>query len=315
MPLFETISVDIETLRPLIQEHWGVEIGEALKLSQNHTYMAKKTDTDEKLILRITPDPQRIRRDSTDLEVKFLEYLYEKKLPVCVPLKSKISGERMVVINDNILCMFTYATGVCYNEWRWLAKEVVVGLGQWFGLLHQHSQQFAKEHPDLAAKGRHWRTLHDGLLSDTVIDDRDSALTSDTQHFGLIHGDVNPSNYFWDAGLGMPCMYDWDQMQSSWFLYDLSASIWGVYVIEKRGDEGKPIPAANVENNTNWLLEGYESILKTKVDRDALQRMFLIRRELYLKFCSRALNEVEDKTTPLAQFCQSMVDFFSDPNN
>ncbi|KAF2077530.1 hypothetical protein CYY_001148 [Polysphondylium violaceum] len=314
MPLLETISVDIDTIRPLVAQHWGAEVGEALKLSQNHTYMAKD-ENGEKVILRITPDPQKIRRDSTDLEVRFLDYLNNKKLPVCVPIKSRITNEGMVVINDNILCLFKYATGVCYNEWRWLAKNVVVGLGKWFGLFHQYSQEFSKEHPELAAKARHYRTLHDNILAQVVVDSRDEALVGDAQHFGIIHGDVNPSNYFWDASLGMPCMYDWDQMQSAWYLYDLSASIWGVYVLEKRGDEGTPVPGANVENYTNWLLEGYESVLNTTVDRDALNRMVAIRRELYLRFCTRALTEIQDKTSPMAQFCQSMVDFFSDPNN
>jgi len=223
----------------------------------------------------------------------------------------------MVLDNDNILCVFTYATGeeVVYQDWKWLNKEIVVGVGKWFGLLHQHSKAFSKEHPDLAAKARHWKTLHDSILAEVVTDKQDDAIVGDAQHYGVIHGDVNPSNYFWDASLGMPFMFDWDQMQSCWFLYDLSAPIWGVYVLEKKGNNGTPVPTASVENYTNWLLEGYEPIIGSKVDRDALKRMIAIRRELYLRFCTRAVGEIEDKTSPMAVFCQSMVDFFSDPNN
>ncbi|KAF2077529.1 hypothetical protein CYY_001147 [Polysphondylium violaceum] len=316
MPLFETISVDIDSLRPLVDKHWGVEIGDVIKMSQNHTYMAKN-ENGERVILRITPDPKKVRRDSTDLEVKFLEYLNDRKLPVCVPIKSKVTNEAMLVVDNNILCLFTYATGepVVYTEWKWLAKEIVVGVGKWFGLLHKYSQEFSKQHPELVAKARHWKTLHDSILAEVVVDERDNATVGDAQHYGLIHGDVNPSNYFWDASLGMPSMFDWDQMQSCWLLYDLSAPIWGVYVLEKRGNNGEPVPSAVVENYTNWLLEGYEPTLGTTVDRDALKRMVGIRRELYLRFCTRAVTEMEDKTSPMAVFCQSMVDFFSNPNN
>eukprot|EP01132_Coremiostelium_polycephalum_P008543 gene8543-10504_t len=312
MPLFETINIDIEKLRSPVKEHWGVDIDTCLKSSQNHTYLAKKGDT--KYILRITPDPRLERIDCTELELGLLEYLDDNKLPVSRPIRSSVTGKSLVKIDDTILCLFNFATGepVVYQDWKWMTtKEIVVGLGKWFGNLHKLSRQFTKDHPELASKARLWDTLHDSVLAGTPIDEKDQSKVSDQNQFGIIHGDVNPSNYFWDSSLGMPSMFDWDQVQLSWYLYDLSSPIWGVVSIEKSGSPltGLPVPEANSKQYIDWLLEGYEPTLGEKVDRDSLDRMVLIRRELYKRFCKRAVIELPP-SHPMHAFCKMVNEKF-----
>ena len=314
MPLFETIPVDVEQVRQLARDHWGVEVGECIKVSQNHTFLVNKGTT-ERFVLRVTPDPHDKRFHSTELEVALLDYLHENKLPVCRTVQSSITSSGIVRSGSLILCLFTFATGepVVYTDWTWMTnREIVVGLGRWFARLHKLTRRFVQEQPTLAARARHWTTLHEGVLAEVPVDERDSSTTSDPAYFGIIHGDVNPSNYYWDAAIGMPFMFDWDQLQQSWFLYDLSAPIWGVVSLERHGShiDGSVVPEANSELYTTWLLEGYESDGDgVTVDRAALQRIVMIRRELYNRFCRKALLELS-ADHPMAQFCKLIVDLF-----
>lgn len=114
-------------------------------------------------------------------------------------------------------------------------REIVVGLGRWFARLHKLTQRFAEEHSQLASQARLWSTVHDGVLAEVPIDEQDRRTTSDPKHFGLIHGDVIASNYYWDSTIDMPCIFDWDELQQAWFLYDLSAPIWSVISCERYG--------------------------------------------------------------------------------
>jgi len=260
------------------------------------------------------PDPDNKRFNTTELEVALLEYLYENKLPVCRAVQSSITSSAAVRSGSLILCLFTFATGepVVYTDWTWMTnREIVVGLGHWLARLHKLTRRFVQEQPTLAARARHWTTLHEGVLAGVQVDERDSRTASDPAYFGLIHGDVNPSNYYWDSAVRMPCMFDWDQLQQSWFLYDLSAPIWGVVSLERAGSpiDRSAVPQANSELYTTWLLEGYESDGGGVVDRAALHRMVMIRRELYRRFCRQALLELSPEH-PMAGFCKSVTDFF-----
>lgn len=106
-------------------------------------------------------------------------------------------------------------------------------------------------------------------------------------------------------------MFDWDQLQRSWFPYDLVSSIWTVVTLERAGspiDQSK-VPQANSELYTTWLLEGYESDGEGgAVDRAALQRILMIRRELYRRFCGRVVLELPTDH-PMAGFASSWLIF------
>lgn len=314
MPLFETIPIDTDEVRRLCHEHWGVHLGDCLKVSQNHTFVAKN-DAQERFIVRVTPDPSNTRFNSIQLEIAVLDFLHANELPACRAIPSTLASTAIVRNGDLIICLFTFASGesLNYTEWTWMTKrDIVHGLGRWLARLHQLTRRFVQERPDLAVYARHWTTLHEGVLAEVPVDERDRKTESDSSHFGLIHGDVNASNYYWDSSIGLPFMFDWDQLQRSWFLYDLSAPIWGVMMLEKAGSpfDRSPVPEANSERYTNWLIEGYESDGdRTLVDRSALDRMVMIRRELYRRFCRKALLELS-ADHPMAQFCKHVAEFF-----
>eukprot|EP00029_Vermamoeba_vermiformis_P007550 TRINITY_DN32_c0_g1_i2.p1 TRINITY_DN32_c0_g1~~TRINITY_DN32_c0_g1_i2.p1 ORF type:complete len:318 (-),score=28.62 TRINITY_DN32_c0_g1_i2:7-960(-) len=295
--LFETIPVDEEEIRRVAQENWGVKLGQCLKASQNHTYMARGESDNHRFIVRVTPDPEQKRSSSMAVEMALLDYLRKNNLPVCCAIASKKTGEKLVRSGSMIVTLFEFATGepIVLTEWRFMTdKAIVTGLGKWLGQFHTLTRQFAKEHPDWITRAREWTDLHDGVLAEIPVSDIDQKLRSDPSRYGLIHGDVNLSNFYWNSEVGLPCMFDWDQVQKSWFEYDLSSPIWTIVMLHGAGSpiDNSPVPQANVEEYTNWLLEGYEGVVGHKVDRAMLERMIEIRRQFYRRFCQRAVKEL-----------------------
>lgn len=312
MPLFETLPVDENEVRDMVKEHWSLDLGTCLKASQNHTFLATRESDGTKFIIRVTPDPHCTKHDIIALEVALLDFLHSNNLPVCraIPTQNLPYQKLIRSKSSHMIVAFEFALGdpVNFVEWRWLTeREHVVGLGRWFAQLHTLTKRFAVEHPQHYAHARKWTELHDGILADVPVDKQDLESISDPSRFGLTHGDVNVSNYFWNSSTGMPHMFDWDQLQLSWFLYDLSAPIWTVITVHRGGNpiDNSPVPQADEVQFTEWLLAGYKEGGGGEVDRVALQRMIGLRRQLYKRFCSRAITELP-ADSPMAKFCVFM---------
>lgn len=320
MSLFETFSINIDDLRKIVLEHWNLNVQDCLKASQNHTYIAtSKDDENKKYIIRITPDPKHERIESIKVELKFLDYLNENGLPVCPSIPSSINGSSIVHHDDLIISAFEYAKGepVVYTEWKWMTdKDQVVALGKWTAKLHLLSKQFIKENPNILNNVREWTQLHNKILSDVPVHDDDESLRNNPDHYGIIHGDINPSNYFWDSQIGLPCVFDWDQLQKSWYIFDLAQPIWAVVSLEKGGNpiNFEPVPEANVKEFTEWLLEGYEGNGGIQVNRESLQRMVDIKKQLYKRFCKKALLELPEDSF-MGKFCKFMSDWLEKEDN
>eukprot|EP00762_Andalucia_godoyi_P007483 ANDGO_07827.mRNA.1 hypothetical protein DICPUDRAFT_155334 len=312
MPLFETIPVDADKVRQIVLEHWSLELGACVKASQNHTFTATSTADSGKYIVRVTPDPKNTRCLSIQVELAFLEYLAKHGLTVCPAVATRSAPSQEFLRVDSLsICVFPFAKGsaVNYLEWRWMTeKSHVVALGRWIAQLHRLSKQFAVDHPDIAGKAREYSEIHDSILAEAPIDAKDLATKTDPDVYGLLHGDVNPSNYFFDVREQIPYVFDWDQVARGWFLYDLAQPIWGVVMLVGAGNpfDRSPVPQANVAQYTEWIVEGYESAFGQHVDTAALQRMVRLRRELYSRFCRRAVLEL-DPTSFMGQFCQYIV--------
>jgi len=320
MSLFDAVNVDEATVKSLLTEHFpDLELLTTIKKSQNHTYLAKERRSDTKFIVRATPDNTGgTRIPFMETESKFLQFLDEKGLSVCPPLCSWKTGDVIIshrspkpAGDDNLilLSVFRYARGepVDIFSWKWMTeKEYAVRLGRWLGQFHTLSREFTRLHP--AVPLRSWRDLHQGIFRDIVMDPRDEATAADPTYFGLIHGDVNISNFFDSPDLGV-CMFDWDQAQGSWFLYDLSSPIWTVISFQKGGnpiDKSIPVPAQDANVYAEWILEGYEH----PVNREALQRMVTLRRQLYVLFCNRAMKELAEDH-PMYSFCAHMASWLN----
>lgn len=323
MPLFHKTIVNDEELKVVVKKHWNVDLGEKLKDSQNQTYQATFSgeSVEKKAIVRVTPNTEGKRTGTIDLELSVLHFLATKSLPVCEAYPSLENGALQVQMGELSVSVFHYAQGelVEFTKLHWmLDEEKVLGVGRWIGRLHLLLDEYEDSHPELLVHARKWDELHEGILKEVTIDDRDLEIERTTKSplkprpYGLIHGDINTSNYFWMNEDNLPCMFDWDQMQRAWRLYDLTSCIWGVVTLQGAGSPLTmlPVPEADEEKYTNLIVRGYEEATQTKVDREALARYLQIRRSLYAIFCPRALSEL-DPSSFMYKFCEFMAKWLS----
>jgi thiamine kinase-like enzyme len=123
----------------------------------------------------------------------------------------------------------------------------------------------------------------------------------------VIHGDVNPSNFYVDDQ-GRLDVFDFDQTQRGWFLYDLAQPIWAVRMAARGGIPGLTgdnAPRLDEAAFTEALCRGYGE----PVDRDVLNTCVLLRREMYERFCRRAKDE-GDLPPDMAAFIEHVVASF-----
>jgi len=143
------------------------------------------------------------------------------------------------------------------------------------------------------------------------IDPLDQALTNNPLHYGIIHGDVNLSNFFYEEEKTTLWVFDWDQIDRSWFLYDVAQSIVGPVMQSMAGSmfDGKKLEI-NLKDMSEWMIGGYESTCENgKVDREALKRMVRLRLAFYETFCRRAVVEIagDEELKFMFKFCEHII--------
>jgi len=309
--LFETITIDSEVVKAVCLAKWGIELGSLIKASQNYTFNAKKK-TGEQVIVRVTPDPRKEQRQRILVETTFLNYLAEKfpKLntsPVVHALDKSpyaVEGDLVVVVSE-----FAKGAPVVWGDYKWLTDKVLVeAWGKWLGDFHVASKRFSKEHPEIASLVRPWTDLHLGVMKGAHVDPQDQKLVTDPDHYGILHGDLNVSNFFYESDAKLLHVFDWDQIQASWFLYDLAQGIFGAHRVART----EKAHAADEDRFMDWMVAGYETVESIgKVDKVALKRMVTLRKLFYYRFCRRGAIELEgDKEREaLRLFCKSVTDW------
>eukprot|EP01116_Phalansterium_solitarium_P003063 TRINITY_DN1355_c0_g1_i3.p1 TRINITY_DN1355_c0_g1~~TRINITY_DN1355_c0_g1_i3.p1 ORF type:complete len:213 (-),score=84.66 TRINITY_DN1355_c0_g1_i3:308-946(-) len=195
---------------------------------------------------------------------------------------------------------------------------VVRAWGVWFGTFHAASRRFSAAQPAVASRMQKWDEMHHGVLAGAPVAPADAAVEGNGEHWGVLHGDVNPSNFFVvdppaDDPSGSPqlSVFDWDQAQRGWWLWDLAQAIFGVLMLAEAGSvvDASPVPQANPAEFSDRLVAGYESVAGAgSVDRARLGRMVQLRKYFYGAFCRRAL--AEGNVPPaMAHFLKYIVDW------
>jgi len=316
--LFETIEYDLEHVNKILAKEWDIELGSlsSIKSSQNHTFKANR-NTGDPVIVRVTPDPKQEYRERINLEVTFLTYLSTSypHLQVCRPIPS-INNQLYIIDKDNIIAVFEYAKGspVVWDQYIWLKdKNLVFAWGKWLGEFHAASRLFSAKRPEIVVKAYPWTKLHNGVMEGVAVHPDDEKVKNDPRHYGLLHGDLNCSNFFYDSNTQKLCVFDWDQIQLGWFLYDLSLPIFGVCMLHGAGSpDGTRVDFADENLFADQLVAGYESVLEgEKVDRIALRRMVDLRKLFYYRFCVRAVVELEGDVTRagMYHFCKFITNW------
>jgi Ser/Thr protein kinase RdoA (MazF antagonist) len=308
MSYFTLNQVDKDLVAKQVSEHWNITLGDLLKASQNQTFAGTYADG-SKAIVRVTP---KAKKDSVQFEVDLLKYLKSNGMEYVPGTVQTKSGLDFVETDEIIVLVYEHAQGepIALLEYKWLTdRDQIEALGKWIAQLHNLLRKY---NPSSTAGLRNWDQLHNGILKDAPIDPIDIESVKSREAFGVIHGDINISNYFYTAETKLISVFDWDQVQSAWFLYDLAQPIWGVVSCKEGGSfvDGSPVPQANVEVFTDWIVAAYDSVSDVKVDREALQRMVKLRRYLYKEFCTKALNDV-DPDSEMGKFMRKVLEWIN----
>jgi hypothetical protein len=64
--------------------------------------------------------------------------------------------------------------------------------------MHQLSKKFEKEHPDVAKRIQSWRQIHNEILNDVELIEKDGKDVSNLEYYGVLHADFNINNFCWD---------------------------------------------------------------------------------------------------------------------
>ena len=307
MPLFEKLPVSRDDVAAAVAECWGLELGAALKESQNTTYAA--TRGAERFAVRASPDPRNERHARILDELAFVSYVARTVPGVCAPEPPTGAEDGALAVRrgDVTLCVSRWAEGapVDFASFRWLTDaDVVAAWGAWLARLHAASREFQAAHADVARRMPAWDEVHERTLAGSPLHPDDVAAMTDPARFGLLHGDANLSNFHVveapEEGGGAPslCVFDWDQAQRGWWEADLAQAALTCTMLHEGGAlpaGAEPVPqadAAAVAAFHENLIAGYESVAGAgAVDRARFARMRALRKRLYALFCARATQE------------------------
>ncbi|OQR96662.1 hypothetical protein THRCLA_07200 [Thraustotheca clavata] len=317
MPLFEqTIPIDKLTVAALVLKNWGIELDDIIKASQNHTFRAHDAQG-ARYSVRVTPDPSGKHLNRIKDELVFVNYVASAGLQhVCAPVA--FQDQQFVLATDSlVIVVFHWAKGAPVNfmSWRWmLDKAFVIAWGSFFGHLHVLSKKFTQDHPQVAHRIQRYDVIHDGVLAGVPLHEDDVRGENDATQFGVIHGDLNCSNFYYvDGDTPMLSVFDWDQTMRSWYLYDLAQAIFGPIMLAEAGIPiiGTPVPQANPTQYQAWLVAGYEAVSGplTSAENVQLTRMVSLKRTFYERFCRRALEE-GDIPADMEAFIKYIVAWF-----
>jgi Ser/Thr protein kinase RdoA (MazF antagonist) len=225
-----------------------------------------------------------------------------------------------VLFRSLIIVVSEWARGepIDFMSYKWMTeRDIVIAWGQWLARFHAVSKRFSTEHPSIARNIQCWDEMHHSILKGSELHHDDVAVMDDIEHYGVLHGDLNISNFFYIPGAdgsagGTLSVFDWDQVQQGWYLWDVAQSELTAYMLAEAGSvvDGSPVPQANPQQFEAWMVEGYESVAgKGSVDRARLGRMVTLRKRFYQKFCTTAKAQ-GDVPADMAHFINYVIAWF-----
>lgn len=140
-------------------------------------------------------------------------------------------------------------------------KAVIFAWGRFFAQLHKASRKFEVEHSEVAQRIQKWDQVHSSILADTKLHPDDIAALKDPEHFGVIHGDLNLSNiHYVDEGDHLS-VFDTDQVQRGFYMFDLAQVIVTLSMLEEGGMpiSGQPVEGASRQAFQDIMVSGYEA--------------------------------------------------------
>ena len=243
-----------------------------LKAFENFVYSATNQDGTD-LILRISHSARRTW-DYTQGEIEFVRFLAAAGLPVSKPMLSE-TGQFTERIEDTepgqyfLATAFEPAPGVVFDDAPPLrvafwGPKLFRDLGRLFAKLHNRAQQYKLSNPRY--KRQEWfeydvvdidrfAPKDEPLVRERTAEiiARLRKLPTGPDDYGLIHADLHPHNFCFDAG--KITAFDFDNLEYAWYAKDIAVLLF--YVIRAEPPERRQ--AAGAEFLAPFL-EGYREL-------------------------------------------------------
>ena len=113
-------------------------------------------------------------------------------------------------------------------------KAVIFAWGRYFAQLHKISKKFDTEHPEVAQRIQKWDEVHCSILAGTKLH-QDDITVMNPQHYGTLHGDLNLSNIHYVDDGDYLSVFDTDQVQRGFYLFDMAQAIFTLVMLEQAG--------------------------------------------------------------------------------
>lgn len=218
-------------------------------------------------ILRISHSSHR-SEDQIIAELDWINFLYEHDVPVARPFLSRNQRftETFPVQNSYFTAVaFEFAPGQLIEnadpaEWN---PTLFQNLGRIMGKMHKATREYNPQY--LKEKRQHW--YEDDLIqhaSDYLPDDQKQAeqemaeimdqfnqLDAGSDHYGLVHNDLNPTNFH--IHNGKITLFDFDDCAYNWFINDIAVAM-PLY----SSMFSKPNWEARLCEYIVWFMRGYE---------------------------------------------------------
>lgn len=111
-------------------------------------------------------------------------------------------------------------------------KSVVKAWGRAYAQIHKISHKFTVDHPEIVKRIQQWDEIHCGILKGSKLHPDDKAVINNPEHFGVIHGDLNTSNMYYNEEGDYMSVYDTDQVQQGFYLWDLAQAVFSIVFLD-----------------------------------------------------------------------------------
>jgi amicoumacin kinase len=279
--------------------------------SDNSVYSFEIGDPARRYFLRLT-HPEHRQLNQIQAELDFVLYLNGEGFPVSRPVLSMENRLVERVSAEYFACVFEAATGalveVGSSDW---SKKLFLTWGNFMGRMHRAAERYVPRGP------KRFRWDEDEVLvniDNNLPANETSArreldhvliwlehLPSDTDRFGMIHGDLCRVNFHYNGKEIIA--YDFDDCCYHWFVYDLVCALAPAMF--------RPLEERSAYRN--WLIEGYQQA-KTLSETWKEEFDWLLRlRSVYIftHYIRKSVGEIENH--PKRRLLELLLESFDRP--
>jgi Ser/Thr protein kinase RdoA (MazF antagonist) len=223
---------------PEAAHQWNAT-GEAVLLDDVTNFVYEFPSQDERRILRLTHNSHHTE-DEIIAELDWLKFLIRHGVPASQPIVSqngRLTERYPVAESYFVATAFEYAPG-SFIDWtnpqEWNSRFFHT-LGRTMGRMHSVTKRYSASH--LRQKRSHW--YEDALLQQAndylPAEQRQAAAELEkllarfshniptVDNYGLVHNDVNPTNFHFKDG--QITLFDFDDCAYNWFINDIAVAM------------------------------------------------------------------------------------------